>query len=98
MSFDDFRSFILQYPFRKLQDLKPPNLKEKYFGTKEKMGKISNPQKLEAHIKRIEQMETKPKNLLPTLRIFQEYWESSQASDRLEYQASGKFSISTRES
>ena len=95
MGFDDFRSFILRYPFRKLQDLNA-GLKKECFGTKEKAGGVSNPQKLEACIKRIEKMKEKPKNLLPTLQIYKKYWESSQIADRLEYQAQGTFSISQR--
>ncbi len=87
MDFETFKEFISSYPFRTLQDLKA-KYREQYIDS------LQNEEDIEEKINEIEQMENKPKNLLPTLKQFHQFWRGSQKEEMLEYSAKHNFTLS----
>ena len=88
MPFEKFIAFIKQYPFRRLQDLKADYRKEY-------IDELDNSKKLKDFIEQIKSMDKnrRPKNVLPTLTEFNQFWRDSQNKEIIEYSAKYRFTL-----
>ena len=87
MTFEAFKEFINEYPFRKLQDLKAEYRKKHIMNLKSE-------EQLKKKIEEVQKQDPQPQNLLSTLKAFDQLWEKSQATNVLTYQARAQFTLS----